>query len=98
MAGGLISRPDKKSSSRPTFTFSVRISPVPGKNLCCKLDNLTVFRNGKAVRFDVKKAEQVVSKRQFTITISLAAGSVSDFCFGCDLSKEYVAINADYHT
>ncbi|MHC4062615.1 MAG: bifunctional ornithine acetyltransferase/N-acetylglutamate synthase, partial [Planctomycetota bacterium] len=28
----------------------------------------------------------------------LGAGKFTDFCYGCDLSEEYVTINADYHT
>lgn len=64
----------------------------------CKLDNLTVFRNGTPVRFDVKEAVRIVSKKEHTITVHLGAGRYSDFCYGCDLSREYVAINAEYHT
>jgi len=28
----------------------------------------------------------------------LGAGRFGDFCYGCDLSADYVKINADYHT
>ena len=66
--------------------------------LSCKLGNITVFKNGKPVRFERKKASKVVSQVEHTITVDLGAGKQSDFCYGCDLSKEYVAINADYHT
>jgi N-acetylglutamate synthase/N-acetylornithine aminotransferase len=30
--------------------------------------------------------------------VDLNAGKFQDFCYGCDLSREYVHINADYHT
>jgi len=66
--------------------------------LSCKLGNITVFKNGKPVRFERKKASKVVSQVEHTITVDLGAGKQSDFCYGCDLSREYVAINADYHT
>jgi len=66
--------------------------------LSCKLGNITVFKNGKPVRFERKKASKVVSQTEHTITVDLGAGKQSDFCYGCDLSREYVAINADYHT
>ncbi|MEE9369888.1 MAG: bifunctional glutamate N-acetyltransferase/amino-acid acetyltransferase ArgJ [Sedimentisphaerales bacterium] len=66
--------------------------------LSCKLGNITVFKNGKPVRFERKKASKVVSQTEHTITVDLGAGRQSDFCYGCDLSREYVAINADYHT
>jgi glutamate N-acetyltransferase/amino-acid N-acetyltransferase len=66
--------------------------------LSCKLDDITVFKNGKPARFDRRKAGKVVSQIEHTITVDLGAGKQSDFCYGCDLSKDYVTINADYHT
>jgi glutamate N-acetyltransferase/amino-acid N-acetyltransferase len=76
---------------------SIGIKLNPNK-LSCKLGNITVFKNGKPARFDRKKASKVVSQREHTITVNLGAGKYGDFCYGCDLSKDYVAINADYHT
>ena len=66
--------------------------------LSCRLGPVTVFKNGKPSKFDAKKASEVVSQTEHTITVDLGAGDCSDFCYGCDLSKEYVTINADYHT
>ena len=66
--------------------------------LSCKLDDIAVFKNGKPAGFDRRKAGKVVSQIEHTITVDLGAGKQSDFCYGCDLSKDYVAINADYHT
>jgi len=73
----------------------VKLNP---DKLSCKLDNVTVFRNGTPSKFDAKKASKVVSQIEHTITVDLGAGRVSDFCYGCDLSAGYVKINADYHT
>jgi len=66
--------------------------------LSCRLGPVTVFKNGKPSKFDAKKASEVVSQTEHTITVDLGAGDCSDFCYGCDLSKEYVTNNADYHT
>ncbi len=66
--------------------------------LSCRLDGITVFKNGGPRKFDVKKASRVVSQKEHTITLELGAGRSEDFCLGCDLSREYVKINADYHT
>jgi glutamate N-acetyltransferase/amino-acid N-acetyltransferase len=66
--------------------------------LSCKLDDVTVFRNGAPQKFDAKKASKVVSQKEHRITVDLGAGKASDFCYGCDLTAEYVSINADYHT
>jgi len=68
------------------------------KKLSCKLGNITVFNNGSPVKFNRKKAGRVVSQSEHTITVNLGVGNYSDFCYGCDLSKEYVTINAYYHT
>ncbi|MBA7470441.1 Arginine biosynthesis bifunctional protein ArgJ [subsurface metagenome] len=73
----------------------VKINP---NKLCCKLGPITVFKNGTPRKFDAKKASKVVSQTEHTITVDLGAGMASDFCYGCDLSAEYVRINAEYHT
>ncbi|MCF7975809.1 MAG: bifunctional glutamate N-acetyltransferase/amino-acid acetyltransferase ArgJ [Phycisphaerae bacterium] len=72
-----------------------RVNP---DKLTCKLDKLTVFRNGQPARFDVKQASRIVSQTEHTITVDLGVGKATDFCYGVDLSREYVTINADYHT
>ena len=69
----------------------------PGK-LGCKIGDVTVFRNGRPVKFDAKKAGRIISGKKHTITVSLGVGRFSDFCYGCDLGRGYVDINADYHT
>jgi len=73
----------------------VRLNP---DKLSCKLDDITVFRRGAPARFDAKKAGRVVSQIEHTITVDMGVGKRSDFCYGCDLSAEYVRINAEYHT
>ena len=73
----------------------VKLNP---NKLSCKLDSMIVFKDGAPRKFDAKKARRTISKRQHTITVDLGVGFSSDFCYGCDLSKQYVSINADYHT
>jgi glutamate N-acetyltransferase/amino-acid N-acetyltransferase len=69
-----------------------------GRKMSCKLDELVVFKNGSPTKFDRRKASKIVSQTSHTITVDLGIGKYSDFCYGCDLSKGYVTINADYHT
>jgi glutamate N-acetyltransferase/amino-acid N-acetyltransferase len=76
---------------------SVGIKLNPDK-LSCKIGDVTVFKNGRPTKFDVKRAGKIISRPEHTITVNLGSGKYSDFCYGCDLSKKYVAINADYHT
>lgn len=73
----------------------VKINPA---RLSCKIANATVFRNGKPAKFNAAAVSKIIRAKEHTITVNLGAGRASDFCFGCDLSREYVTINADYHT
>ena len=73
----------------------VKLNP---KKLTCKIADITVFSNGRPAKFNTKKASKAISQPEHIITINLGAGKYSDFCYGCDLSKQYVSINADYHT
>ncbi len=74
---------------------SVKLNP---NKLTCKIGPVTVFRNGGPTKFDPKKVSRIISQIEHTITVDLGTGNKSDFCYGCDLSAEYVHINADYHT
>ncbi|MCX5632865.1 MAG: bifunctional glutamate N-acetyltransferase/amino-acid acetyltransferase ArgJ [Phycisphaerae bacterium] len=73
----------------------VKLNP---NKLSCSIGNITVFKNGQPVKFDSKKVSKIIKQKEHTITVNLGMGKFSDFCFGCDLSAEYVRINADYHT
>ncbi|MFB0524002.1 MAG: bifunctional glutamate N-acetyltransferase/amino-acid acetyltransferase ArgJ [Phycisphaerae bacterium] len=76
-------------------SVGVKLNP---KKLSCRLGNITVFQNGTPRKFDAKKASKIISRTEHIITVDLGAGGASDFCYGCDLSTEYITINAKYHT
>jgi glutamate N-acetyltransferase/amino-acid N-acetyltransferase len=76
---------------------SVGIKLNPNK-LSCKIGDITVFKNGTPKKFNPQKASKVISQAEHIITVDLGVGKYGDFCYGCDLSAEYVRINADYHT
>jgi len=76
---------------------SAGVKLEPGK-LSCKIGGITVFKNGAPVKFDEKKASKIISQPEHTITVDLGAGKQGDFCYGCDLSAEYVRVNAEYST
>lgn len=73
----------------------VKLDPA---RLSCKIGDIFVFRNGKPTNFNPKEVSSVISQQEHTITIDLNVGKNQDYCYGCDLSREYVHINADYHT
>ncbi len=73
----------------------VKLNPA---KLACKIGDVFVFRNGKPTNFDAKAVSKIISQKEHEITVDLNVGKHHDFCYGCDLSREYVHINADYHT
>jgi glutamate N-acetyltransferase/amino-acid N-acetyltransferase len=73
----------------------VKLDP---KKLACRLDDLTVFRNGAPRAFDRVRASAIISQSYHVIEIDLGAGPYEGWCYGVDLSRGYVRINADYHT
>jgi len=73
----------------------VKLNP---NKLSCKLGDIAVFKNGMPKKFDAKRAGKIISQTEHTITVDLGVGKQSDFCYGCDLSTDYVKINAHYHT
>ena len=50
------------------------------------------------IDFSEEKAKEVLSRREIVITIRLNRGQAEAVFWTCDLSKEYVAINANYRT
>ncbi|NLX14470.1 MAG: bifunctional glutamate N-acetyltransferase/amino-acid acetyltransferase ArgJ [Phycisphaerales bacterium] len=64
-----------------------------------RLGNAILFRHGApAKELNPKKLSQAMRRKHVTIAVDLAAGRVADRVLTCDFSREYIAINADYHT
>jgi len=63
------------------------------------LDNVLVVEAGqRSVRYDENQARQVMSKPEFTVRVDLGNGDASAFIWTCDLTHDYVRINADYRS
>jgi len=62
------------------------------------LQGTTVFRNGQPVPFDAEKVSGSLSAAEVRADLSCRLGDGRATCWTCDLSKDYVTINADYHT
>ena len=61
-------------------------------------ESLPILRKNFAVAFSEDEAKRILSRKEITITVSLDGGSGTASFWTCDLSKEYVAINANYRT
>jgi glutamate N-acetyltransferase/amino-acid N-acetyltransferase len=62
------------------------------------LQGTVVFRNGQPVAFDAEKVSKALNVKEVIVRLSCRLGKSAATCWTCDLSKEYVTINADYHT
>jgi len=70
----------------------------PDKALC-EVGPITVFKNGRPSAADLSQVQAVMKQELLTIAVDLGtAGRASHRVYTCDLSREYIAINADYHT
>jgi len=63
-----------------------------------KIGDLEVCKNGTGLSFDEALAKQILSRRDIRITVNLNVGSSSATMWTCDLTKDYIHINADYRT
>jgi glutamate N-acetyltransferase/amino-acid N-acetyltransferase len=59
---------------------------------------LTVFTFGAGVKVDLDAVRQAFDKSEIEIEADLGLGEASSEAWGCDLSEEYVRINAEYTT
>ena len=63
------------------------------------LDDVMICQNGGvAPNYTEEAGKTVMSRPEITIHINLARGDASDTVYTCDLSYDYVKINADYRS
>ena len=63
-----------------------------------KLQNTAVFRAGRPLAFDAAAVSTSLTATEVSVDLDCNAGRSSATVWTCDLSKEYITINADYHT
>ncbi|MDB5174911.1 MAG: arginine biosynthesis bifunctional protein ArgJ, partial [Phycisphaerales bacterium] len=62
------------------------------------LQGTVVFRNGQPVDFDTAAVSKSLAATEVKVELSCRMGKSEATVWTCDLSKDYVTINADYHT
>ena len=62
------------------------------------LGEVRVLSEGAVVPYDLKVAEKAVAGEEVSITLDLHSGPDEATVWTCDLTADYVRINADYHT
>ena len=72
--------------------------PLDESKLKLSVNKIMIYKNGLPVTPFPKKLLSEMKKNEITIQLCLGKGNKSATLWTCDLSKEYVKINADYHT
>jgi glutamate N-acetyltransferase/amino-acid N-acetyltransferase len=70
------------------------------ESLKISFENVVVYDRGKII-FDEeteKRAHEIMKRREFKIYVDLGVGEGAFTAYGCDLSYDYVKINAEYRT
>lgn len=72
--------------------------PLDESKLKLRVNKIMIYKNGLPVTPTPKKLRSEMKKDEITIQLHLGRGNKSTTLWTCDLSKEYVKINAEYHT
>ena len=63
------------------------------------LDDVLVAKNGgRHIDYDEADGQRVMKQSEIVVRVLLARGAVTDTVWTCDLSYDYVKINADYRS
>ena len=62
------------------------------------IGGFTVFERGAPTPIDLELIADALRARRINIDVELGAGEASGHAWGCELSEEYVHLNADYTT
>lgn len=63
-----------------------------------KAGKLKIVENGMATDYSEEKATEILSEEEVTAICDMKMGECSATAWGCDLTHEYVSINADYRS
>lgn len=59
---------------------------------------LKIIENGVAVDYSEEQATEILSQPEVTVTADIGEGDAQASAWGCDLTHEYININADYRS
>ena len=75
------------------------IDDLDQTNIDLYLDDVLVAKNGgRHIDYDEADGQRVMKQSEITVRVLLARGIVTDTVWTCDLSYDYVKINADYRS
>jgi len=71
---------------------------IDPQRLVIRIGGVTIFARGTGRKFDLAKVETHLKGAEVDVACELGLGKGRFTAITCDLSREYIAINADYHT
>lgn len=63
-----------------------------------KAGKLQVFDKGVPISFDEELAKKIMEEKEVTVFVDMHEGTAEATAWGCDLTYDYVKINADYRS
>jgi glutamate N-acetyltransferase/amino-acid N-acetyltransferase len=76
-------------------TSGVKLNP---EKLTVLLSDLMLFKNGMPLAFDEAQASNILKEKIIVFNTNLGVGSEKATAWGCDLTYDYVKINASYRS
>jgi glutamate N-acetyltransferase/amino-acid N-acetyltransferase len=73
-------------------------SPVEVAKTSVRLQDVLIFDTGRVIEFDETDVSKRMEEDEVRIQIDLGLGTHNATAWGCDLTTDYVHINADYRT
>ena len=71
---------------------------VVAEKLTIRIGPTLVFKRGVPTKFNARRVSQHLASDEVEIVCNLGIGKGGFTALTCDLSKDYITINADYHT
>ena len=69
------------------------------EDVCLEVDGIPLFRQGEPVDFDAKSVSaHMRNNRRLTFTLTVGEGPGHCTFYTCDMTEEYIRLNADYTT
>ena len=72
--------------------------PFEPEKVTIYLGGVRVAERGSALAFDEEAAARALGEKEVRITVDLGAGDYAATAWTCDMTYDYVKINASYRT
>ncbi len=63
-----------------------------------KAGKLLIYKDGAATDYSEEEATKILSEPEVTVLADMKTGTETATAWGCDLTYDYVKINADYRS